>query len=153
MEKESEFKRLESYVERLLEAFAGIKAENQGLQEDFDKLNQENTRLRQEIETLRAEKGVVRSRVGKLISRIEGWEAEFLESLPADEADTSEEKARAAEGERESIDTESGEEGEERGGMVQSSLFVDGQTPTFRTDLTGRLRHSEQMSEQSKVKS
>ena len=135
MEKESEFKRLESYVERMLETYSDIKAENQRLVKDLEEQSSENSRLRAEIEALQAEKGEVSNRVGAIISRIESWESELSVPVPHETAGERGNKKSSGSEEKETIDTDHHGEGDEKAGGVQSSLFVDGNTPTFRTDV------------------
>jgi chromosome segregation ATPase len=129
MERDSEFKRLESYIERLLENYTAMKAENRRLDRDLKDLKAENDALRGEIGLLQSEKTEVGSRVERIISRIEAWESE-LDSSAGDAA--VEETVTDEGGELENVENENGEKAttaeaetsEERGGGVQTNLFA-----------------------------
>ncbi len=130
MERDSEFKRLESYIERLLESYTAIKAENRRLDRDLQGLKSENDRLNGEIRLLESEKAEVGTRVERIIDRIEVWESELESSADDDPAkpiepvdpvadESGETKSEEKEG------TAAAGESEERGGGVQASLFTE----------------------------
>lgn len=123
MERDNEFKRLESHLERLLENYAAIKAENRRLDRDCQELKAENQQLKGQISLLESEKSEVGSRVERIIGRIEAWESEL--ELSSDDL-TGEEAAVAAGGHTEDEEKQKVEavEPEERGGGVQTSLFT-----------------------------
>ena len=123
MEKESELKQLETYVERLLESFAQLKAENERLSRELLGQQENNAQLKMKVESLESEKGGVSSRVGSLIGRIESWESEIVVAVAGSEGEvitTDNESDNLVEAEAGEIE---GNEEDERGGGVQTSLF------------------------------
>lgn len=124
MERDTEFKRLESYIERLLENYTAIKAENRRLDRDFQDLKSENDRLKGEIGLLESEKAEVGTRVERIIDRIEEWESE----LESSSDDIPEELVAGGSGETTNEEKEgsvAAVEPEERGGGVQARLFAE----------------------------
>jgi len=77
MEYESEIKRLEDFVERLLAGYTELKTEIKQQGQQLQLHQQENDRLRQQIETMELERGDLGGRVSSLIDRIETWESEL----------------------------------------------------------------------------
>lgn len=126
MEHESEIKRLEDIVERLLEGYTGLKAEIKKKEQQVQAQQHENDQLRQQIEAMESERGDLGGRVSTLIDRIEIWESE-LEVTEYDSADTDD-----LTGELESVPEKSEEQtdkqGDESAGGVQGSLFTASST-------------------------
>ena len=113
MGSDSELKRLEKYIDRLLKGYTALKAEKQqieqqltGHQSDNTQVKKEleqtakqlkeqqaeNAKIRKELDSLDSERGVMRDRVSNLISQIERWEAEIGEQESS--GDTDDEDAR-----------------------------------------------------------
>jgi septal ring factor EnvC (AmiA/AmiB activator) len=108
MGSDSELKRLEKYIDRLLKGYTALKAEKQqieqqlaGHQSDNTQVKKEleqtakqlkeqqaeNAKISKELEALDSERGVMRDRVSNLIGQIERWEAEIDEQGEGGEAD------------------------------------------------------------------
>ncbi len=123
MEYESEIKRLEEIVERLLEGYTGLKAEIRQKEQEVRAQQSENDQLRQQIKAMESERGDLGGRVSTLIDRIEIWESELdsaeFENDPS--ADLGDEPDSVSEGAKEQADDH---DDEEAGGKVQGSLFT-----------------------------
>ena len=137
MEYESEIKRLEDIVERLLEGYTGLKAEIkkkeqevQAQQNENDQLRQqveaENDQLRQQVEAMESERGDLGGRVSSLIDRIEIWESELevAEFDSDDSDDLTDELDSIPEKSEEHID----DQDDDSAGGVQGSLFTASST-------------------------
>lgn len=122
MEYESEIKRLELFVERLLEGYTNLKEETKKQQQEFRVQQDENEQLRQQIEAMESERGDLGNRVSMLIDRIESWETELeSEGIEDDSSD-----GRAAElppVPDEQDEAVEGEDDDDAGGGVQGNLF------------------------------
>ncbi len=127
MEQESEIKRLEEFVERLLAGYTGLKAEIKQLKQTLESQKYENETLIQKVEEMASERGDLGSRVSALIDRIEVWESEletadFDEDQPEDLTEESDQKPKKSDkhaGEQSSSDSSGG---------VQGSLFTANST-------------------------
>lgn len=127
MEYESEIKRLENIVERLLEGYTGLKAEIKKKEQEVQAQQYENDQLRQKVEAMESERGDLGGRVSTLINRIEIWEseldsAEFEGDNSADLVDKLESVPEESEEQADDHDDE------EAGGGVQGSLFTASST-------------------------
>jgi predicted nuclease with TOPRIM domain len=123
MEHESEIKRLEDIVERLLEGYTGLKAEIRKKEQEVRAQQAENDQLRQQVKTMDSERGDLGGRVSSLIDRIEIWESE-LESAEFEDdpsVDPGDEPDSGSKGAKEPADDH---DDEEAGGGVQGSLFT-----------------------------
>lgn len=126
MEHESEIKRLEDIVERLLEGYTGLKAEIKKKEQEIQAQQYENDQLRQQIEAMESERGDLGGRVSTLIDRIEIWESE-LEVTEYDSDDT-DDLTDELESVPEKSEEQTGEQGDESAGGVQGSLFTASST-------------------------
>ena len=118
MEYDSEIKRLEDFVERLLKGYGELKAEINKLEQELQDQQVENEQLHRQMETMESERGDLGNRVSTLIDRIEAWESE----LETEEFDAEAATAAAAE---DSSDDGSGElDEDDGGGGVQGNLFT-----------------------------
>ncbi len=118
MEYDSEIKRLEDFVERLLKGYGELKAEINKLEQELQDQQVENEQLHRQMETMESERGDLGNRVSTLIDRIEAWESE----LETEELDAEAATPAAAE---ESSDDGSGElDEDDGGGGVQGNLFT-----------------------------
>ena len=118
MEYDSEIKRLEDFVERLLKGYGELKAEINKLEQELQDQQVENEQLHRQMETMESERGDLGNRVSTLIDRIEAWESE----LETEELDAEAAKPAAAE---EISDDGSGElDEDDGGGGVQGNLFT-----------------------------
>lgn len=118
MEYESEIKRLEDIVERLLEGYTGVKAEIKKKEQEIQAQQYENDQLRQQIEAMESERGDLGGRVSTLIDRIEIWESELeVAEFDSDDSDDTTD-------ELESVPEKSEEQADESAGGVQGSLFT-----------------------------
>ena len=116
MEYESEIKRLEDIVERLLEGYTGVKAEIKKKEQEIQAQQYENDQLRQQIEAMESERGDLGGRVSTLIDRIEIWESELeVAEFDSDDSDDTTD-------ELESVPEKSEEQADESAGGVQGSL-------------------------------
>lgn len=123
MEHESEIKRLEDIVERLLEGYTGLKAEIRRKEQEVRAQQAENDQLRQQVKAMDSERGDLGGRVSSLIDRIEIWESE-LESAESEDdpsADPGDEPEPGSKGAKEQADDH---DDEEAGGKIQGSLFT-----------------------------
>lgn len=126
MEYESEIKRLEDIVERLLEGYTGVKAEIKKKEQETQAQQYENDQLRQQIEAMESERGDLGSRVSTLIDRIEIWESE-LEVAEFD-SDDSDDVTDELESISEKSEEQTEDQGDESAGGVQGSLFTANST-------------------------
>lgn len=126
MEHESEIKRLEDIVERLLEGYTGLKAEIKKKEQEIQAQQHENDQLRQQIEAMESERGDLGGRVSTLIDRIEIWESE-LEVTEYDSDDT-DDLTDELESVPEKSEEQTDEQGDESAGGVQGSLFTASST-------------------------
>ena len=122
MEYDSEIKRLEDFVERLLKGYGQLKSEISDLEQKLQEQEIENEQLKHQMGTMESERGDLGNRVGRLIDRIEAWEAE-LEQEAIDEemleAAAEEAEADSARSSAEHADSDD----DEAGGGVQGNLF------------------------------
>ncbi len=127
MEHESEIKRLEEFVERLLSGYTGLKTENKQLKQTIESQKSENEKLVQKMEEMASERGDLGGRVSALIDRIEVWESELEtteldEDQPADLAEEFEQKPTKS-------DKHAAEQSSnDSSGKVQGSLFTANST-------------------------
>ena len=127
MEHESEIKRLEEFVERLLTGYTGLKAEIKQLKQTIELHKSENEKLIEKVEEMASERGDLGGRVSALIDRIEAWESElettdFDEDQPADLAEGFDQKPTKA-------DKHAAEQASnDSSGKVQGSLFTANST-------------------------
>lgn len=126
MEYESEIKRLEDIVERLLEGYTGLKAEIKKKEQEIQAQQYENGQLHQQIEAMESERGDLGGRVSTLIDRIEIWESE-LEAAEFD-SDDSDDLSDELESVPEKSEEETDDQGDESAGGVQGSLFTASST-------------------------
>ena len=122
MEYDSEIKRLEDFVERLLKGYGQLKAEISGLEQKLQEQEIENEQLKHQMGSMESERGDLGNRVSRLIDRIEAWESELEQDNIEDEmvADPPED----SEADKESSTGESVESEEDDGsGGVQGNLF------------------------------
>ncbi len=126
MEHESEIKRLEDIVERLLEGYTGLKAEIKKKEQEIQAQQHKNDQLRQQIEAMESERGDLGGRVSTLIDRIEIWESE-LEVTEYDSDDT-DDLTDELESVPEKSEEQTDEQGDESAGGVQGSLFTASST-------------------------
>ena len=122
MEYDSEIKRLEDFVERLLKGYGQLKSEISDLEQKLQEQEIEHEQLKHQMGTMESERGDLGNRVGRLIDRIEAWEAE-LEQEAIDEemleAAAEEAEADSARSSAENADSDD----DEAGGGVQGNLF------------------------------
>ena len=127
MEHESEIKRLEEFVERLLTGYTGLKAEIKQLKQTIELHKSENEKLIEKVEEMASERGDLGGRVSALIDRIEAWESElettdFDEDRPADLAEEFDQKPTKS-------DKHAAEQASnDSSGKVQGSLFTANST-------------------------
>ena len=127
MEHESEIKRLEEFVERLLTGYTGLKAELKQLKQTIESQKSENEKLVQKVEEMASERGDLGGRVSALIDRIEAWEAEletadYDEDQPLDLAEELDQKPTKS-------DKHAAEQASnDSSGKVQGSLFTANST-------------------------
>ena len=127
MEHESEIKRLEEFVERLLTGYTGLKTEIKQLKQTIESQKSENEKLVQKVEEMASERGDLGGRVSALIDRIEVWESELEttdldDDQPADLAEEPEQKPTKP-------DKHAAEQsGNDPSGKVQGSLFTANST-------------------------
>jgi len=124
MSKESEIKRLEAYVERLLDGYTGLKEQNRKLEYLVAQEQERSNRLQDRLDSMEADRGDISSRVGALIDRIERWEQELEIEQP--EVDSAEMAVNESGAEAVVVDEPPQGSDEERGGVVQGSLFTTG---------------------------
>jgi len=124
MSKESEIKRLEAYVERLLDGYTGLKEQNRKLEYLVAQEQERSNRLQDRLDSMEADRGDISSRVGALIDRIERWEQELEIEQP--EVDSAEMAVNESGAEAVVVDEPTQGSDEERGGGVQGSLFTTG---------------------------
>lgn len=123
MEYESEIKRLEDFVERLLAGYTELKAEIKKQAQELQAQQHKNDQLQQQIESMELERGDLGGRVSTLIERIEAWESELEVTEIA--GDPSDDPADDLESETEDSDQEQAElDGDESSGGVQGNLFT-----------------------------
>ncbi len=127
MEHESEIKRLEEFVERLLEGYTGLQAEIKQLQRAVESQKDENDKLIKQVAGMETERGDLGGRVSALIERIEVWESEletagFDDAHPEDEAEEIVQKPKKSDKEADE------QQGGDSGGGVQGSLFTANST-------------------------
>lgn len=126
MEHESEIKRLEDIVERLLEGYTGLKAEIKKKEQEIQAQQYENDQLRQQIEAMESERGDLGGRVSTLIDRIEIWESELeVTEYDSDDADDLTDELESV---PEKSEEQTDEQGDESAGGVQGSLFTASST-------------------------
>ncbi len=127
MEYESEIRRLEDIVERLLEGYTGLKTEIRQKEQEVQAQKNENDQLRQQVEAMESERGDLGGRVSTLIDRIETWESELegAEFEGENSADLADEHGSVSEELEEQADDH---DDEEAGGGVQGSLFTSNST-------------------------
>ncbi len=87
MEKNSEFARLEEFVDNLVAKHKKMKEACASLEKMLEDKESESARLKETIAELRSERSVVGERVSGLISRIEKWETELESAEVPGEAD------------------------------------------------------------------
>ncbi len=71
---EEELGRLEQFVERLIDNYNGLKAENSNLKERLEKIEQQDMQNQELLNTLQNDRTVMHERVTGMISKIEDWE-------------------------------------------------------------------------------
>lgn len=127
MEQESEIRRLEEFVERLLTGYTGLKAELKQLKQTIESQKSENEKLIRKVEEMASERGDLGGRVSALIDRIEAWESElettdFDADQPADLAEEFDQKPTKS-------DKQTAEQASnDSSGKVQGSLFTANST-------------------------
>ena len=126
MEYESEIKRLEDIVERLLEGYTGLKAEIKKKEQEVQAQQNENDQLRQQVEAMESERGDLGGRVSGLIDRIEIWESELeVAEFDSDDSDDLTDELDSLPGKSEEhID----DQDDDSAGVVQGSLFTASST-------------------------
>lgn len=126
MEYESEIKRLEDIVERLLEGYTGLKAEIKKKEQEVQAQQNENDQLRQQVEMMESERGDLGGRVSSLIDRIEIWESEL--EVAAFDSDDSDDLTDELDSLPEKSEEHSDDQGDDSAGGVQGSLFTANST-------------------------
>jgi len=71
---EEELGKLEQFVERLIDNYNELKAENSSLKERLEKIEQQNMLNQELVNTLQNDRTVMHERVTGMISKIEDWE-------------------------------------------------------------------------------
>jgi regulator of replication initiation timing len=71
---EEELGKLEQFVERLIDNYNELKAENSSLKERLEKIEQQNMQKQELVNTLQNDRTVMHERVTGMISKIEDWE-------------------------------------------------------------------------------
>lgn len=122
MEYESEIKRLEVFVERLLEGYTNLKEEIKQQQQELRVQQDENEQLRQQVEAMESERGDLGNRVSMLIDRIESWESE-LETEGFEDDSPEGQTAELPPVHDEQGEPAEGADDEDAGGGVQGNLF------------------------------
>ena len=71
---EEELGKLEQFVERLIDNYNELKAENSSLKERLEKIEQQKMQNQELVDTLQNDRTVMHERVTGMISKIEAWE-------------------------------------------------------------------------------
>ena len=88
---EDEIKRLEQFVEKLIEDYQGLKADNNLLREQLLEMEQKNLQSQELIGGLQNDRSIMHERVTGMIGKIEQWE----KTLGADNKGKSSPKGKA----------------------------------------------------------
>ena len=88
---EDEINRLEQFVEKLIEDYQGLKAENKILQEQLHETEQKNHQSQELVSSLQNDRSILHTRVTGMIGKIEQWE----KTLQSDKKATSSRKGNA----------------------------------------------------------
>ncbi|MDH4318356.1 MAG: cell division protein ZapB [Desulfobulbaceae bacterium] len=108
MENKSEFERLESFIDKMLDNYKSLKTRYTELEENFLQLQGDFEEMEEEVNRLRSERTVVEERVSGLIRRIEDWQAAYSEAHAGDDASpASIESGTAPTGEEKPVSAES----------------------------------------------
>lgn len=90
MSQESELKRLESFVSKLLQSFQELKEENGRLIQELQARDENIVSLREQLAASDMERNEINNRVSGIIEQIEEWEInlgeEVFDDIPVDEA-------------------------------------------------------------------
>lgn len=123
MGQDSELRRLEQFVEKLLVRFSELRAEQARLLKELAEREQQIVELRANISSKEIERSEISQRVNRIVEQIEEWEMGLEDAAPVDgTADAFVEPGVA----EEELPPEKGEAGEHRGeeeGRVQPNLF------------------------------
>ncbi len=84
MSQESELKRLEGFISKLLVSFRELKEENGGLIQDLQDRDETIVTLREQLAVNDAERNEINNRVIGIIDQIEEWEIELGEEVLTD---------------------------------------------------------------------
>lgn len=128
MGRDNELIHLEQHIERLLQGYAALQAENQRLGRELQQLANENGLIRQQLAAMNDERGDARVRVSSLIERIERWETELEGETAAVDSKVEQVLTAAEEGASEdqlasTRSEETTKRKQERDGGIQGSLF------------------------------
>jgi predicted nuclease with TOPRIM domain len=96
---EEELGKLEQFVERLIDKYNELKAENTTLKERLEKIEQQNMHHQELVNTLQNDRTVMHERVTGMISKIEDWEQSLKpaeNSMDLADDETTENKAAAS---------------------------------------------------------
>jgi peptidoglycan hydrolase CwlO-like protein len=74
MVQEDELNRLEKFVERLIDDYQTLKAENNSLQSELKKIKRQNLENQDLVVTLQKDRTLMHERVSGMIGKIEEWE-------------------------------------------------------------------------------
>jgi SMC interacting uncharacterized protein involved in chromosome segregation len=71
---EEELNRLEKFVERLIDDYQTLKAENNSLQNELEEIKRQNLENQDLVATLQKDRTLMHERVSGMIGKIEEWE-------------------------------------------------------------------------------
>ena len=125
MGKESEIKRLERYVEGLLERYTRLKSEQERLERDLKSEQDARRALQERLDGMAEERGEVSDRVSMLIERIERWEEELESGITEHNSETAAGEPYMAEeySETEGSQVDDEQDEADKSGGVQGNLF------------------------------
>jgi chromosome segregation ATPase len=123
MGQDSELRRLEQFVEKLLGRFSDLRAEHTRLQKDMAERELQLEELRNTLSSKEIERSEISERVGRMVEQIEEWEMGLSDEASVET--TADGSAQPILDEDEPI-SEKNDAGEHRGeeeGRVQHNLF------------------------------
>ncbi len=147
---QSEFDRLEQFVQSLLEKYDVLTKENESLKAQLGERDEEVALLENELLSMESERGDVNNRIKALIRQIENWENNLGPFVAASESSGKKETPEDQIDQKEKIAPDNGEmnqdghddynktsekmEQEKEGGTQQDLFHVNSDTNRFRME-------------------
>lgn len=141
MTQENQLQKLEQFVEKLLQKFNQLKAENTKLELELKERSELIEEMQGNLDSKDSERSEIRSRVNKLVEQFEEWELGLDDVAESEYPEADEEVEGLEDEEPPYTDTQEDESGELEDDDLEDELEEDDE-PAKTVDEEGRVQHN-----------